>query len=193
MKMLMGAKHFWNPHESTFIKFLDHSEGKWLWKYLLYWNFKSEGVLLTHWLSMTSTLFGIVRIWSSLFNYSYHKNKKIFLHFLFHLWNLHQILNIFEKKMFLIANVFPKLQNVKSLLKPLSRKRCFRTSYTSGGVNGCQRLLKFALEHLYHIFWSLWEEVISKISPLFKFEILGVFANSLTADDKYPVRDCENL
>ena len=142
---------------------------------------------------MTSILFGIVRIWSSLFNYSYHKNKKIFLHFLFHLWNLHQILNIFGKRMIVIANVFPKLQNVKSLVKPLSRKRFFGTSYTSRGVNGCQRLLKFSLEHLYHIFWSLWEEVISKISPLFKFEILGVFANSLTADDKYPVRDCENL
>ena len=26
-----------------------------------------------------------------------------------------------------------------------------------------------------------------------KFEILGVFVNTLTADDKYPVRDCENL
>ena len=35
--------------------------------------------------------------------------------------------------------------------------------------------------------------MISKISPLCKFEILGVFTNSLTADDKYPVRDCENL
>ena len=153
MKMLMGAKHFWNPHESTFIKFLDHSEGKWLWKYLLYWNFKSEGVLLTHWLSMTSTLFGIVRIWSSLFNCSYHKNKILFLNFLFHLWNLHQILNIFGEKMIVIGNVFPKLQNVKGLVKSLSRNRCFRTSFDSQRVNGCKTLVKFALEHLYHIFW----------------------------------------
>ena len=35
--------------------------------------------------------------------------------------------------------------------------------------------------------------MIWKISPLGKFEILGVFGNTLTADDKYPVRDCENL
>ena len=35
--------------------------------------------------------------------------------------------------------------------------------------------------------------MIRKISPLFKFEILGGFVNTLTADDKYPVRDCENL
>ena len=32
-----------------------------------------------------------------------------------------------------------------------------------------------------------------KISPLLKFEILGVFVKTLTADDKYPNRDCENL
>ena len=35
--------------------------------------------------------------------------------------------------------------------------------------------------------------MIWKVSPLVKFEILGVFFNTLTADDKYPVRDCENL
>ena len=35
--------------------------------------------------------------------------------------------------------------------------------------------------------------MICKISPLLKFEILGVFVNTLAADDKYPVRDWENL
>ena len=35
--------------------------------------------------------------------------------------------------------------------------------------------------------------MICKISPLLKFEILGVFVNTSTACDKYPVGDCENL
>ena len=35
--------------------------------------------------------------------------------------------------------------------------------------------------------------MICKISPLLKFEIWGVFVNTFTADDKYPVRDSENL
>ena len=35
--------------------------------------------------------------------------------------------------------------------------------------------------------------MICKISPLLKFEILGVFVNTYTPDDKYPVGDCENL
>ena len=35
--------------------------------------------------------------------------------------------------------------------------------------------------------------MIRKISPLVKFEILIVFVDTFTADDKYPVPDCENL
>ena len=112
---------------------------------------------------------------------------------MFHLWNLHQILNIFKKKMIVIANVFPKLQTVKYLVKPLSRKVRFRTSFDSQRGNGYETVVKSAWEHFYEIFWSLWGEMICKISPLFKFEILGVFDNRLTADDKYPVWDWENL
>ena len=32
--------------------------------------------------------------------------------------------------------------------------------------------------------------MIRKISPLLKFEILGLFVNTLTVDDKYLVGDC---
>ena len=35
--------------------------------------------------------------------------------------------------------------------------------------------------------------MIYKIPPLFKFEILGIFVNTLALDDKYPVLDYENL
>ena len=35
--------------------------------------------------------------------------------------------------------------------------------------------------------------MIWKKFPLSKFEILGAFVNTLTADDKYSVPDCENL
>ena len=66
--------------------------------------------------------FWIVPICRSLFKCSCVKNEKLFLNFLFHLWNLHQILNIFKKYNILIANVFPKLQTVKDLVRPLSKK-----------------------------------------------------------------------
>ena len=35
--------------------------------------------------------------------------------------------------------------------------------------------------------------MIGKLSPLAICYILGVFRNTLTANDKYPLRDCENL
>ena len=134
-----------------------------------------------------------MRICCSLFKWKYLKNQKLFINFLFHLWNLHEILNIFEKKGIVIADEFPKLLPAKNSVKALSTKRRFRTSIRSQCVNGCQTVLKSALEHLYHIFWSLWGEMICKISPWLKLEILEVFVNTLTADDKYPFWDCENL
>ena len=142
---------------------------------------------------MANILFGIVRISSSLFKCNYLKKEKLFLNFLLHSWNLNQILNIFKKKMILIPNVFLKLQIVNELVKPLSWKGCFRTSLDSQRVNWCQTLLKYSWNYFYHIFWSLWGEMTWKISPLLKLEILGEFVNTLTADDKYPVRDCENF
>ena len=81
-------------------------------KYLHDWSLKSRGCLLTHGMPITSILFQIVKICRSLFKCNYLKNKKHFLSFLFHLWNLHQILNIFGKKKIVIANVFPKLTTV---------------------------------------------------------------------------------
>ena len=42
-------------------------------------------------------------------------------------------------------------------------------------------------------FSSLWESLIWKISPLVISQLLGVFRNTLTANDKYRVRYCENL
>ena len=107
VNMLKGRKHLWNLHGSTFTIFSDHSEGKWLGKYLPYWTLKSHGCLLRHWLLMRTITFGILRVCSSLLKCNYLKNKKPFLNFLLHLWNFQQILKIFEKKMIVIANVFP--------------------------------------------------------------------------------------
>ena len=92
-----------------------------------------------------------------------------------------------------MADAFPKLQNVKDFVRPLSKKRRLKTSFDSQHVKGPQTLVKAAWEHLYHISPSLWGEMIWKISPSLKCEILGVFVNTLTADDKYGLHDCENF
>ena len=92
-----------------------------------------------------------------------------------------------------IANVRPILKTVKDLVRPLSKKRRFKTSLEGQHVKGSQTLVKSSWEQFYHIFPSLSGEMIWKVSLLLKLEIFGVSVNTLTADDKYPVRDCVNL
>ena len=48
----------------------------------------------------------------------------------------------FQEKMIVIANVFPKLPTVKDLVKPLFRKRYFRTSFGTQHVKRSQTLVK---------------------------------------------------
>ena len=147
--------------------------GEIIWKISPWLKFEIIGFLLTRGLSITSILFRIVRICCSLFKSSYLKNKKHFLGFLFHLWNLHQILNNFKKKKIVIANVFPKLATVQGLVTPLTIQRCLKTSFDTQHVKRFQTQVKSSWKHFYHIFSSLWKEIIRKISPWLNFEIIG--------------------
>ena len=88
--------------------------------------------------------------------------------------------------MMMIANVLSRFQTVKDVIKPLSKNWNFRTSFDSQQVKGSQALVKYTREHFYNIFWSFWGEKNHKKSPLLKFEVLGVFVNTLTADENYP-------
>ena len=64
------------------------------------------------------------------------------------------------------------------MVRPLTKKRRVRTWFDSRHVKGSQTLMKSSGQLFYHILPSLWGEMIWKISPLFKFEITGVFANT---------------
>ena len=167
--------------------------GEMIWKISPGLNMKSEGYLLRHGLPITSILLRIVRIFRSPFKSSYLKNKKNFPSFLFHLWNLHQILNILKKKKIVVANVFPKSGTVQGLVTPLTIQCCLKISFESQHVKPFQTLVKSSWDHFYHIFSSLRGIMIWKISPWLKFEIIGLFANTWTADYKYPFTDRENL
>ena len=134
-----------------------------------------------------------MRICPSLCKSSYLNSKKPFLGFLLYLWNVHQILRIFKKKKIVIANVFPKLTTVQGLVTPLTIRRRLKSSLDTQQVKRFQTLVKSSWEHFYHIFSSMWGEMIWKISPWLKCEIIGLFVNTWTVHYKYPVTDCENL
>ena len=73
---------------------------------------------------------------------SYLKNKISFLSFLFHLGNLHRILNIFKKNKTVAANVFPKLATAQGLVTPLTIQCRLKTFFDSQQFKPFQTLIK---------------------------------------------------
>ena len=165
VNMLKRPKLLQKDHESTFIIFFHHYQRTWFGKYLPQLYAKSWGCFLTHCLPMTSILLGIVTICCHRFKCNYLKNERQFQVFFFYFCTLHQILNILKKEMIIIATLFSKLQTVKDLFRPLSKKHRFTTPFDSQHVKGSQALAKGAWEHFHHIFSSPWEKLIWKISP----------------------------
>ena len=57
--------------------------------------------------------------------------------------------------MIVITNVFPKLKNVKSFVRPLSKNRRFRTRFYSQYVRASEIFAKSPQERFRHVFPSL--------------------------------------
>ena len=142
---------------------------------------------------MASILFKVVRNCNSQLKWYYLRKDKLFFHFLVHLWILHEILNTLKEKMIVIANVFPKLQTVKSFVRKLSQEHSFSTGFGSQLVKASQMLPRFCRECIYHVFLSFSVKLIWKMFAIVLGQILGVFVNTLTADGKYPVQRCEKF
>ena len=67
----------------------------------------------------------------------------------------------------------------------MPKKPRLRTIMDSQHVKGSERLLKPERQYFSHIFWSLWKLTTSENSVLVVSEILRLFVNILTPDDKY--------
>ena len=67
----------------------------------------------------------------------------------------------------------------------MSETSCFRTPFANERVNGFQTLPKSARHHYYPLFSSIRGKLSWKKSPSVWYEILRLFVNALTADDKY--------
>ena len=67
----------------------------------------------------------------------------------------------------------------------MPKKPRVRTLMDSQHVKGSETLLKSARQNFCHIFWSFRKKISSKNSVLVVSEILRLFVNILTPDDKY--------
>ena len=102
-------------------------------------------------------------------------------------------MNILKKKLTLIAYVFAKLRIVKDVIRQISKKSRFRRPFEKRYGKRSQTLLKSAALHFYHINWSLQRQVSWKKSLLVICNILGLFVNTITTDEKYCLLNKENL
>ena len=60
--------------------------------------------------------------------------------------------HIQKKKMTLIADVYPKLRTQKNLVRSMSKKSRLKGSFRKQHGKRAQTLLKFAWQHIYHIY-----------------------------------------
>ena len=142
---------------------------------------------------MKSILFLIEIIYSNIVRCNNLRNKKFFPIFFLHFENLHPILNIFKKDMTLIANIFLNLGTPKNVIRQMSQKPRFRGPFDKWHDKRAETLLKSERQHIYHIYWLLWRQFSWKKSLLVIYKILGLFLNTLTADQRHSVPDRDNL
>ena len=95
--------------------------------------------------------------------------------------------------MTLIAEVFPKLRSPKNKVRSISIKSRLKGSFGKQHGKRNQTLLKFAWQHLYDIYWSLWTGFSYKKSLLVICKISRLFPNTLSADGKYSNFKRDNL
>ena len=78
------------------------------------------------------------------------------------------------------------------MLKDAERS-CFGTPFINERVNGFETLLKSAQHHYYSLLSSIRGKLSYKKSPSVWCEILRLFVNALTADDKYCGSNMQNF
>ena len=91
--------------------------------------------------------------------------------------------------MSLIADIFGKLRTPKNVV----RKACFGGPFEKQHGKWVQALLKSQPDCLYHIYWSLWKQLIREKSLLVTCKILRLVVNTFTADEKYSPLNRDNL
>ena len=82
---------------------------------------------------------------------------------------------------------------LKDVATYTSKSSCFRTPFANERVNGFQTLLKSARHRYYPLFLSIRGKLSCKKSASVWSEILKLFFNALTVDDKYSGSNMQNL
>ena len=102
-------------------------------------------------------------------------------------------MNISEKKMTLIAQVFRKLRTPKNMVRSISKRPRSKKSFRKQHGKWAKTLLKFEWQYFYHIYSSLERRLTCKTSRWVICKIWKLFPNTRSADCKYSLPNWDNL
>ena len=100
---------------------------------------------------MISILFVTENIWRNQFGSNYLENEMLFLNFFLHFQNLHEILNICNKKVSFIADLFAKLRTPKNVVRYMSKKSRFKGPFDWQHGKRVQTPLRSRSQYRYHV------------------------------------------
>ena len=102
-------------------------------------------------------------------------------------------MNIFNKKMTLIAYLFLRLPPAKNVVRYMSKKSRFRLPFQKEHGKRVSTLFKIKRQNLYHIYWSIRRQFSCKKSLLWISKSIRLFVNTMSAVDKCSLANTENL
>ena len=102
-------------------------------------------------------------------------------------------MDIFRKKMTLIAYLFLRLRRAKKVVRYMCKKSRFRLPSQKEHGKLVSTLFKFERQHLHHIYWSTGRQMNCKKSLLVIGESLRLFVTTRSAVDKCSLRNRDNL
>ena len=102
-------------------------------------------------------------------------------------------MDIFWKKMTLIAYWFLRLRPAKNVVRYMSKKSCFRSPFQKEHDKRVSTLFIFERQHLYHIYWSTRRQFSWKKSLLVIWKSLRLFVNTMSAVEKCSLPNRDNL
>ena len=102
-------------------------------------------------------------------------------------------MDIFRKKMTLIAHLFLRLRPAENVVRYMCKKSRFRLPFQKEPGKRVSTLFKFERQHLYHIYWYTGRKLSWKKSLLVIWENLRLFANTMSAVEKCSLPHRDNL
>ena len=99
----------------------------------------------------------------------------------------------FDKKYDPHSFCISEITDCENVVREMSKKSRFRGCFDKQYGKRAHAMLKSESQYLYHIHFSLARKLFSKKSLLLTCQILGLCANTLATDKRYPVLNRESL